>query len=822
MFYTGTFTLYRYKDGICMKDKLLLIDAYSIICRAFYALPLLTTEKGLHVNAMLGFLNILFRTLKDEEPKYIAVAFDENAPTFRHKMYSEYKAQRKPMPGELKEQVPYVKEILKEMGVNTFSKAGFEADDILGSLAYKFSSDKIEAVILSGDKDMLQLATDDIKIRLVKSTKANSDVYPYYAKDVEKEYGITPKEFIELKALMGDPSDNIKGLKGIGKITANDLIIKYKSIKNIYEHLDEIKKPSIVKSFEESKDEVDELLKLVTIVTDVDLNTKLDDLLLKNIFNENAFKVIEKYELKSLYSKFGKSSAAKKQVSKSKVAADMEKEGFTDLEDELPFGDKANEKYEDDDKKYAYDLKYRYKLDDKSDIYEKYIPSSKMDDLSVMAYILNPLKKDYEDIRYIKQDEYFKEAYKKMSSLGLSEVYENIDLPLVKVLYNMEKIGVAVDEDAINDFGKKLTKEIKKLADDIHKMAGEDFNINSPKQLSEVLFTKLGLDYERKKGEKQSTGAEVLQKLVDKHEIVKPIMDYRTYNKLLTTYAEALPKYIVDGRIHTNFNQTETATGRLSSDNPNLQNIPIRTELGREIRKAFVPRDGYVFIDADYSQIELRILAILSGDDNLINAYKGATDVHSATASEVFGVPIDEVTPDLRRKAKAINFGIVYGMSSYGLGEDLHIDTKEAKLYIDKYFDKYKKVKEYLDKAVEEAKVNGYTKTYYGRIRPIPEFKVGNAMQKAFAKRVAMNSPIQGTAADIMKLAMIKVDEALEMEKLKSRIVLQVHDEILIECKIGEEKKVEKILKDCMTNQFRFKVPLDIEIKIGKNWDDAH
>ncbi len=804
-----------------MKDKLLLIDAYSIICRAFYALPLLTTEKGLHVNAMLGFLNILFRTLKDEEPKYIAVAFDENVPTFRHKMYKEYKAQRKPMPVELKEQVPYVKEILKAMGINLFSKAGFEADDILGTLAYKLSSKKVEAVILSGDKDMLQLATDDIKIRLVKSTKTNSDVYPYYAKDVEKEYGITPKEFIDLKALMGDPSDNIKGLKGIGKITANDLIIKYRSIENIYKHLDEIKKPSIVKSFTESKGEIDELLKLVTIVTNVDLDVKIDELAVKDIFSEDAFKVVEKYELKSLYGKFGKSTTSKNKYYQKK-AVDMETEGFTDIEDELPFGDKATEKYADDDKKYAYDLKSRYKLDDKSDIYEKYIPKTKIDDLSIMSYLLNPLKKDYEDIKYIKQDEYFKEAYKKMSKLELCEVYENIELPLVKVLYNMEKIGVAVDEKAIHDFGKKLTSEIKKLDDKIHKLAGTDFNINSPKQLAEVLFIKLGLDYERKKGEKQSTGVEVLQKLIDKHEIIKPIMDYRTYNKLLTTYAEALPKYIVDGRIHTNFNQTETATGRLSSDNPNLQNIPIRTELGREIRKAFVPRDGYVFIDADYSQIELRILAILSEDENLIKAYKGATDVHSATASEVFNVPIEEITPELRRKAKAINFGIVYGMSSYGLGEDLHIDTKEAKLYIDKYFDKYKKVKEYLDKAVDDAKVNGYTKTYYGRIRPIPEFKVGNAMQKAFAKRVAMNSPIQGTAADIMKLAMIKVDEALEIEKLKSRMVLQVHDEILIECKIGEEKKVEKILKECMTNQFKFKVPLDIEIKIGDNWDSAH
>lgn len=801
------------------KSKILLIDAYSIICRGFYALPLLSTSNGYHTNAMLGFLNILFRTIDEEKPDYIAVAFDENVPTFRHKMYSEYKGQRKPMPVELKEQVPYVKEMLSAMGIKTFSKEGFEADDILGSLANKFANKNVEAVILSGDKDMLQLATDDIKIRLAKTVKSNSEIYPYYAKDVEKEYNMTPIEFIDLKAIMGDPSDNIPGVKGVGKITANDLITKYKSIDNIYKHLDEIKKPSVVKAFTESKDDVKLFKTLVTIVKDVDLDAALDDLKIGNLFNEDSFKVVEKYELKSLYKKFNKSKTA----SKTKKSEESLLDGFVSLDNNLDNIEKNSDKYEDNDKKYAYNLKDRYKELDKSDIWIKYIPKDRIEDLTIMSYILDPIKKSYDNIRFIEQKKLYDESMKKIKNLSLEKVYNDIDLPLVKVLYNMEKLGIAVDEKAITDFGTNLSKEIKKLEEKIHKLAGgTDFNINSPKQLGEILFNKLGLDYERKKGEKQSTGVEVLQKLVDKHEIIKPIMDYRTYNKLLTTYAEALPKYIVDGRIHTNFNQTETATGRLSSDNPNLQNIPIRTELGRELRKAFIPRKGYVFIDADYSQIELRILAILSGDENLINAYKGTADVHSKTASEVFGVDIKDVTPELRRKAKAINFGIVYGMSSYGLGEDLHIDTKEAKLYIDKYFARYKKVKEYLDRTVEEAKANGYTKTYYGRIRPIPEFKVGNAMQKAFAKRVAMNSPIQGTAADIMKLAMIGVDTELENQKLDSRIVLQVHDEILIECKKGEESKVKKILKEKMTDAFDFKVKLEIDIKEGKNWDDAH
>ena len=800
------------------KEKLLLIDAYSIICRGFYALPLLSTSKGYHTNAALGFLNILFRTIDEEKPQYIAVAFDENAPTFRHKMYKEYKGQRKPMPVELKEQVPYVKEILSAMGINVFSKVGYEADDMLGSLANKFASKKVEAVILSGDKDMLQLATDNIKIRLVKTVKSNSDIYPYYAKDVEKEFNMTPTEFIDLKAIMGDPSDNIPGIKGVGKITANDLITKYKSIENIYKHLDEIKKPSVVKAFTEGKDDAKLFKVMVTIVKDVEINAKLQDLEIKNIFNPDSFKVIEKYELKSLYKKFGKSAGTKKAKE-----VDSLLEGFVSLDNNFDNVDKKDTEYSDDNADYTYDLKSRYKALDKSDTFEKYIPKKRIEDLTIMSYLLNPIKKGYEDLKHIEPKKLYDESIKKLKNLELDTVYNEIEYPLVKVLYNMEKLGLAVNEKAITDFGKKLSTEIEKLDEKIHRLAKDDsFNINSPKQLGDILFNKLGLDYERKKGEKQSTGVEVLQKLVDKHEIIKPIMDYRTYNKLLTTYAEALPKYIVDGRIHTNFNQTETATGRLSSDNPNLQNIPIRTELGRELRKAFVPRKGFIFIDADYSQIELRILAILSGDENLINAYKGTADVHSATASEVFGVSIKDVTPELRRKAKAINFGIVYGMSSYGLGEDLQIDTKEAKLYIDKYFAKYSRVKEYLDRTVEEAKINGYTKTYYGRIRPIPEFKVGNAMQKAFAKRVAMNSPIQGTAADIMKLAMIGVDSELEKQKLESRIVLQVHDEILIECKKGEETKVKKILKDKMTSSFNFPVELEIDIKEGDNWDSAH
>ena len=799
-----------------MKEKLLLVDAYSIICRGFYALPLLSTSKGNHTNALLGFLNILFRTIDEEKPSYIAVAFDEQQPTFRHKLYKEYKGQRKPMPSELVEQVPYVKEILNAMEISIFSKPGFEADDILGTLAYKLSNNKVEAIILSGDRDMLQLATNDIKIRLVKTLKSNSEVFSYYAKDVEKEYNMTPKEFIDLKAIMGDSSDNIPGLKGIGKVTAGNLISEYKSIDNIYAHIDEIKKPSVAKAFNEGKEILKLYKDLVTINTNVDIKVDINNLKINDIFNENTFKVVEKYELKSLYKKFNI------KTKKNQKTQNLSIDDFYDIEDDIPFDGDSNKEYEDNNNNITYDLKNRYKINDNTDIFERFIPESRIDDLSIMSYIINPLKKDYDDIKFIEPKKCYDNLIKKVKEYELEYIYNDIELPLVEVLYNMEKIGIRVDEKKLSSFAKNLSKKVSELDDKIHQLAGVDFNINSPKQLADVLFNKLNLDYDRKKGEKLSTGIEVLQKLAGKHKIIEPIIDYRTYTKLLNTYAEALPKYIVDGRIHTNFNQKETATGRLSSDNPNLQNIPIRTEYGRELRKAFIPRDGYIFVDADYSQIELRILAVLSQDENLINAYKNATDIHSATASEVFGIDIKSVTPELRRKAKAINFGIIYGMSSYGLGEDLHIDTKEAKLYIDKYFEKYNKVKIYLDKTVEDAKTNGFVRTYFGRIRPIPEFKVGNAMQKAFAKRVAMNSPIQGTAADIMKLAMIRVDEKLKNKKLKSRIVMQVHDEILIECLIGEEDKVKKILKEAMTDSFDFNVPLDIDIKLGENWDSAH
>lgn len=931
------------KGGICMRDKLLLIDAYSIICRGFYALPLLSNDKGLHTNAVLGFLNILYKNIDEVKPKYIAVAFDENKNTFRHELYKEYKGNRNKMPDELKEQVPYVKKILEASNIKMYSKEGFEADDILGTLASKFSNKDLEAVILSGDKDMLQLPTDNIKVRLVKTIKADSNTYEYYADDVLKEYSVTPTEFIDLKALQGDTSDNIPGVKGIGPKTATELIVKYKSIDGIYEHIDEITKKAVKNNLIEQKDIANFCKVLVTIKKDVPLDVELKDLELQNIFNENSFNVIKDLELKSQYRRFGKTSNVTKKETKpntinsfdnpfdnkivnivettSEIDTDTVNKMFNQevkISDDNAFEEIKNESgfisvyvYKKDftnnkslihmndvclacittnkksyifnydisdkilqlakDKKIVFnDIKSSlYYFDKKENVFDNYFElknKQNFEDISIMCYLIDPTKDnynyenlyltylnltvkdrkellgksdisdnvDYNNVPNEQLIEYmslntkinyliYELLLSKLDKLGLKDLYYNVDLPLSYILYNMEKIGILLDTKELSLYDKMLDKKIELLTKQIHDLAGEDFNINSPKQLGEILFNKLKLDYDKKKNEKQSTSIEVLEKLYDKHDIVPLIIEYRSISKLSSTYAKGLPHYIneIDNRIHTNFNQTETATGRLSSDNPNLQNIPVRTELGKELRKVFIPREGYIYIDADYSQIELRLLAIISDDKKLIETYKSGVDVHTVTASQVFNVAVDKVTPDLRRKAKAVNFGIIYGISAFGLGEDLHIEQKEAKEYINKYFETYVDVKKYLDDVVKNAEATGFTKTLFGRIRPINEFK-GNAFQKAFAKRVAMNAPLQGSASDIIKKAMILIDDEINKQKLSSRMILQVHDEILIETKIGEEDKIKTILNKCMKESFNFSVPLEINIEQGKNFEEVH
>ena len=914
-----------------MMNKLLLIDAYSIICRGFYALPILSNSNGEYTNAVLGFLNILYKTIDDEKPNYIAVAFDENKQTFRHKLYKEYKANRKSMPIELKEQIPYVKQILEASKIKSFSVEGYEADDILGTLSYKFADKNTEVVILTGDRDMLQLPTDNIKIRLIKTLKGKSTVNEYYAKDVYKEFDLTPDEYINLKAIMGDPSDNIKGFPGIGKITATDLISKYKTIDNIYAHIEDITKNSIKKSLLENADKVDFYKNLVTIKKDVPINVNLNDLQIDNLFNNDVYNIISKFEIKSLYKKFSNNYKNKK------------------IEDKLvnPFEDEIDEQIEDifknNNVEYDTILKQEVtivedfkniKIDDGEDIaiycyieqnkncsilsltthlktyiiinnnISKYIKQisknnkvyfinlkeqlpyfdenintqdriekntfKNFNDLSLMSYIINPkiknntydvlskfyLKIDFETKKELfgktQFDEYLylnsnldlnnniikyfsnnsKVAYLLINILKnkldkdkkLLDLYENVELPLLYVLYDMEKIGIRLDTKQLEQYDQELDKKISKLQKEIITLAGEDFNINSPKQLQNILFDKLNLSSYLGKNDKISTSIDILQKLKDAHPIINKIIEYRSINKISTTYSKVLPTFVKsDGRIHTNFNQTETATGRLSSDNPNMQNIPIKTELGKNLRKVFIPNKDNVFVDADYSQIELRILAIISNDEQLLNAYKSEDiDVHTLTASQVFDVDINKVTKEMRRKAKAVNFGIIYGMSSFGLSEDLNIDQKEAKIYIDKYFETYKGVKEYLDKVVKDAEINGYVKTYFGRVRYIDEFRTGNGMQKAFAKRVAMNSPIQGTASDIIKMAMVLIDKEIVKQKLNARILLQVHDEILIECSKNEVENIEKILYKCMRDSFNFKIPLSINIEVGNNFEEVH
>ena len=909
-----------------MKNKILLIDAYSIICRGFYALPLLSNN-GLHTNAVLGFLNIFYKTIDEEKPKYIAVAFDENKKTFRHELYKEYKGNRKSMPDELKEQVPYVKNILLASEVKFFSKEGFEADDILGTLANKFANKNTEVVILSGDKDMLQLATDNIKIRLVKTTKGITNIYEYYDKDVINEYNITPIEFIDLKAIMGDPSDNIKGLPGIGKITANELIVKYKSIENMYKHVDEIKKNSVKKSIMEHFDDAVFFKKLVTIKKDVPIECNIEDLEIKNLFNENAFLKIKQYGLKSQFRRFDKKTInnnieienpfdkeeivnvnltnnsdkylsflkQKKIICDSNEKIDELKKRI--IEEKNKFGaflyvDKINSKnrisvftFEDityiskfenfsdeiiktRSKIYMFDLKKSLKyLDDNEDFNSKFIlrDNEKFQDVSIMSYVINSTlsKHDYVNtaLKYLninlsEEKEYLKEekiidcinknefddsflkyitynsqiAYilsdillSKIEYYKLNNIYYNIDLPLSYILYNMEKIGILVDIDELHIYDKNLDEKIKNLKNDIYKLAGVEFNINSPKQLSDIIFNKLNLKNEMKKNEKMSTSIDVLEKLKGKHEIIDKIIEYRTVNKLSTTYSKGIVNYIdKNNRIHTLFNQCETATGRLSSENPNLQNIPIRTELGKKFRRVFIPSKKCNFIDADYSQIELRVLAIMSKDQELINAYKTEEDIHTITASQVFSVDKNNVTEEMRRKAKIVNFGILYGMSSFSLSEDLNIDTKDAKLYIDKYFEKYKSVKQYLDNVVKSAEETNKTYTYYGRVRNIDEFKSNNKMVRNFAKRVAMNSPIQGTASDIIKIAMINIENEFNKNNLKSRMLLQIHDEILIECIDDELDIVKSILNKAMKESFNFEIPLAINVKSGKNFEEVH
>ena len=870
-----------------MAEKIVLIDGHSILNRAFYGVPDLTNADGLHTNAVYGFLNIMFKILDQEKPEYLTVAFDVHAPTFRHEMFEEYKGTRKPMAEELRQQVPVIKEVLQAMGVKIVEKAGLEADDILGTISRMSERRGLEVSVISGDRDLLQLATEHVKIRIPKTKKGQTEIEDYYAEDVLNAYQVTPTEFIDLKALMGDTSDNIPGLPGVGEKTATKIITEYHSIENAHEHASELKPPRASKAIIEHWDLAVLSKTLATIKLDAEIDYEFADAKLGNLYTDEAYVYFQKLQFKNLLGRFETSELSNKIEDAFETITNKEKaeQIFTDAvkaervgialckntEDVLPlFADQAEFAgialcCSDEHVYYiktgngissAWLKEQTVQLVEKNECCIFFdvknamgelgsLPVSHCFDGTIAAYLLNPLKSDYtgedvarERLNLLIEDKLpddskaCYEAYtgwkaapilqEQLKENNMWKLFVDVEMPLVETLYDMEQCGVRVEADELKAYGEKLGVRIHELEQEIYKEAGEIFNINSPKQLGVILFEKMGLQGGRKTKTGYSTAADVLEKLAPEYPIVAKILEYRQMAKLKSTYADGLAGFIqADGRIHGKFHQTITATGRLSSAEPNLQNIPVRMELGRLIRKVFIPEDGFVFVDADYSQIELRILAHCSGDDMLINAYRQAQDIHRITASQVFHVPFDEVTDLQRRNAKAVNFGIVYGISSFGLSQDLSISRKEAAEYIEQYFLTYPGIKTFLDNTVASAREHGYVETLFGRRRPMPELKSSNYMQRSFGERVAMNAPIQGTAADIIKMAMIGVSRRLKEKQMKSRLVLQVHDELLIETYIPELEQVEEILKEEMERAADLKVPLLVDMHTGNNWYEA-
>lgn len=903
-----------------MCKKLVLIDGHSILNRAFFGLPDLTNSEGIHTNAVYGFLNIMFKILEEEKPDYLTVAFDVHAPTFRHKMFEGYKGTRKPMADELRQQVPLIKELLTKMGVKIVEMEGYEADDILGTLSVRAEKEGMDVAVISGDRDLLQLATDHVMIRIPKTKKTGTEIENYNTKDVIEKYQVTPKEFIDVKALQGDTADNIPGVPGIGEKTAGALISKYHSIEAVHDNAEVIKPPRAGKNIVEYWEQAVMSKVLATIKLDVPVDYDFDDAKLESVaslYTEDAFVMCKRLEFKNLLGRFNVSAPkinveehftlvtslemADKVLAKAKgrdVAYSLVKgagstAGKGDSDGQLSLfsqtvtndyaglaiaysdedvyliltDDKITSQYI-NDKVSSLDAKSWIAPDLKANLHV-YNPEidiedrKKYFDMMIAAYLLNPLigeypydgvAKDYLGLMVPSQKEILGKktlsealtdeldkamkvlcyevyiAWKSMPVLsgelktrGMLSLYREIEMPVAFVLYDMEKEGIAIDRDALKKYGEDLSVSIAELEKRIYEAAGEEFNINSPKQLGVILFEKLQMPNSKKTKTGYSTSAEVLEKLAVDYPIVSDILEYRQLTKLKSTYADGLANYIDEtGKIHTTFNQTITATGRLSSTEPNLQNIPIRIELGKMIRKVFHPAKGNLFVDSDYSQIELRVLAHVADDEKLIEAFQNGQDIHRTTASHVFGVPFDEVTDLQRRNAKAVNFGIVYGISAFGLSQDLNISRKEAQEFIDKYFETYPKIKAFLDSTVEQAKKDGYIKTLFNRIRPIPELSSSNFMQRQFGERVAMNSPIQGTAADIIKIAMIRVHDRLIRDKLKSKLILQVHDELLIETLEEEKEQVIALLEEEMKNAVKLKVSMEVGTETGYDWYDAH
>ena len=863
--------------------KLLILDSNSILNRAFYGVRYLSAKDGTPTNAIYGFLNILLKLIKEQEPDYICAAFDVKAPTFRHKQYEGYKAQRKPMPEGLAAQMPLAKDVLRAMGVTILEKEGYEADDIIGTVARLCEESEISCFIATGDKDDLQLASDKTKVILTVTKSGYNETIIYDDKAVKEKYHVTPTEFIDVKALMGDPSDNIPGVKGVGEKTAMSLIEKHHSIEYIYENIDDIGlKGAMLQKMKDGREMAFMSKELATI----NRNTPIEFNAEKCVFdgfenNGELYEILKRLELNSIIKKldlsgvdnvkenedifkdFSYQVGDKNMISGDKVTVVLDFDGDNISSAAVGAGNNAvvlneqddiKELLEDDSiAKVMFDVKEAIvKLNCRIDI------KNIADDTAIAAYLVDPAKNEYTIEKLA--SEYFgtvieKPEVKQLSLLddvetdrseylakcavalgvlnerigdkikenGQEKLYQEVELPLVTVLAHLEINGFLVDDHQLKEFADKLGKKIDALTNEIYMLAGEEFNINSPKQLGVILFEKLELKPVKKTKTGYATNADVLEKLRDKHPIVNFIMEYRQLAKLKSTYCDGLRAVVNPNthRIHSVFTQTVTVTGRLSSTEPNLQNIPTRTELGREIRKMFVAKEGYVLVDADYSQIELRVLAHIANDETMINAFRNNEDIHAVTASQVLGIPLEDVTKEQRSSAKAVNFGIVYGIGEFSLAQDLHISVKEAKAYIESYLEKYHGVRNYMESIKEQAKKDGYVKTMLNRIRYIPELKSPNYNIRQFGERVALNTPIQGTAADIIKLAMVRVDNRLINEGLKSKLILQVHDELIVEAHKDEVDKVKQILSEEMQSAMELNVPLKVDMSTGHSWYDA-
>ena len=913
---------------------LVLIDGNSILNRAFYGImgsKMLTTPDGKYTNAVYGFLAIMFKVMDDINPDYMAVAFDLKAPTARHKMYAGYKATRHAMPEELAEQMPIIKDILKQMNITIIEKEGYEADDILGTLSKRAEKDGMKVTIVSGDRDTFQLASKNIKIRIPRTKMGKTETDIFDEDKVIETYGVTPKQMIEVKGLMGDTSDNIPGVPGVGEKTALNLIREYGSIDKLYKTME--KSPNAVKGKLKEKLIANKDLALLsktlgTINLDVPIKEKISDFKLVEWNNEEVLETFKKLkfnrfidrfsdrlgsethseieakdinellqiididifneeEIKSVIDEINKSGKlvfviAKTEVLNSEqivhknihrisiycdeknIVYDIKlnneelKKNFKDIFESTKIKKYGHNLCEDyvllkqngitiknmcfDAGIAGYDLNQtmgNYSIENLAELYlhidtDQYLDQYMQDEKKNKQ--INLFQMDDDNSKQAEDNEKHINAFKvyliyklynitieKMKELNLIDLFENIEMPLVEILGEMQFAGMKVDKEELIEFGNKLKAQLDGIKNDIYELSGTEFNINSPKQLGEVLFEKIKLPVYKKTKNGYSTDVDVLEKLKKEHPIIEKILEYRSLTKLNSTYVEGLIPYINDktGRIHSYFHQTITATGRISSTEPNLQNIPTREEIGKQLRKVFKPREGYIYVDADYSQIELRVLAHISQDKHMLEAFKNGEDIHKQAASKVLGIPIEEVTKEQRGKAKAVNFGIVYGISDFGLAEQIGVSRKEAKQYIEQYLEKYSGIKKFMDDIVEEAKEKGYVETLFHRRRYIPELTSKNYMVRQFGARVAMNTPIQGTAADIMKIAMIDTYNKLKEENLDAKLILQVHDELIIECKIEEKEKVKEILKTCMENATKLSIPLKAEVSEAANWYEA-